>query len=63
MIDSGTDFAHPDLANIAWTNELEICGDGIDNDGNGYVDDCHGYNHADDNGDMLGSNHSLRKTV
>ncbi|KAH8078787.1 serine-type endopeptidase [Aureococcus anophagefferens] len=40
-----------------WRNEGEICGDGVDNDGNGYVDDCHGYNHADDTGTDLLGNH------
>lgn len=36
-----------------WDNPGETCGDGIDNDGNGYVDDCHGYNHADNTGTDL----------
>ncbi|KAH8090093.1 serine-type endopeptidase [Aureococcus anophagefferens] len=35
----------------------EICGNGIDDDNNGYVDDCHGYNHADDTGTDLLGNH------
>eukprot|EP00918_Siedleckia_nematoides_P027129 GHVU01058432.1.p1 GENE.GHVU01058432.1~~GHVU01058432.1.p1 ORF type:complete len:350 (-),score=28.14 GHVU01058432.1:159-1208(-) len=34
---------HTDLIGRIWTNPDEVCGDGIDNDGNGYVDDCHGY--------------------
>lgn len=53
VIDSGADYNHPDLrANIA-TNAGEIPGDGIDNDGNGVVDDYFGYNAIDDNGDPL----------
>ena len=53
VIDSGADYNHPDLrANIA-TNPGEIPGDGIDNDGNGVVDDYFGYNAIDDNGDPL----------
>lgn len=43
VIDSGCDLDHPDLRDKLWVNPGEICGDGIDNDGNGYVDDCHGW--------------------
>lgn len=54
VLDSGLNFSHPDLAGIAWTNPGEITGDGIDNDGNGRVDDVTGWdfvnsdNHGDD---------------
>ena len=44
VLDSGVDFDHPDLKPNAWTNEAEIPGNGRDDDGNGYVDDIHGYN-------------------
>ena len=53
VLDSGIDMAHPDLQMNIWRNVDEICGNGLDDDGNGYVDDCHGYNHADDRGDDL----------
>ena len=43
VIDTGVDYTHPDLIDNIWTNPGEIAGDGIDNDGNGYVDDVHGY--------------------
>ena len=43
VIDSGIDLHHPDLAPNLWTNPGEIAGDGLDNDGNGKVDDVHGY--------------------
>ena len=43
VIDTGIDVNHPDLVGNLWVNEGEIWGDGIDNDGNGYVDDYHGY--------------------
>ncbi|MEB3881890.1 S8 family serine peptidase, partial [Lyngbya sp. CCY1209] len=46
VIDTGVDYNHPDLANNMWTNPGETPGDGIDNDGNGYVDDVHGYDFA-----------------
>ena len=55
VIDSGLDLAHEDLQNNIWQNPGEICGNGVDDDNNGYVDDCHGYNHADGTGtDLLG---------
>jgi subtilisin family serine protease/subtilisin-like proprotein convertase family protein len=42
VIDDGVQAAHPDL-NV-WINPGEISGDGIDNDGNGWVDDINGWN-------------------
>lgn len=44
IIDTGIDITHPDLEHAIWTNQGEIPGDGIDNDGNGYIDDVHGWN-------------------
>ena len=44
VIDSGIDTTHEDLKPILWTNSKEIPGNGIDDDGNGYVDDIHGWN-------------------
>jgi subtilisin family serine protease len=44
VIDSGVDITHPDLDANTWMNLDEIAGDGIDNDGNGYVDDLFGWN-------------------
>ncbi|MFS8639297.1 MAG: S8 family serine peptidase [Symbiobacteriaceae bacterium] len=44
VIDTGVDLRHPDLAGAAWVNEAEAKGRaGVDDDGNGYVDDVHGY--------------------
>ena len=48
VLDEGVKNTHPDLAANMWVNEAEIDGDGIDNDGDGYVDDVHGYNFVDD---------------
>jgi len=42
VIDTGVDYTHPDLAANLWTNSLEIAANGIDDDGNGFVDDIHG---------------------
>ena len=41
-IDTGIDYTHPDLAPNMWRNPLEIPGNGIDDDGDGYVDDVYG---------------------
>ena len=50
VIDSGIDLTHPDLAANLWVNPGEIPGDGIDNDGNGFVDDVHGWDFVDHDG-------------
>jgi subtilisin family serine protease len=44
VIDGGVDTAHADLRANLWTNPKEIAGNGRDDDGNGYVDDVHGWN-------------------
>ncbi len=56
VIDTGVDHSHPDLADNAWVNPGEIAGDGIDNDGNGYIDDVHGINAITDVGDPMDDN-------
>lgn len=43
VVDTGIDIEHPDLAANVWRNEGEIPGNGIDDDGNGYVDDVYGW--------------------
>lgn len=43
VIDTGIDYRHPDLADNIWINENEIPDNGIDDDGNGYVDDIYGW--------------------
>jgi len=44
VLDGGIDYEHEDLKDIMWRNEGEIPGNGIDDDGNGYVDDVRGWN-------------------
>jgi serine protease len=53
VIDTGIDYNHPDLAANMWVNPGEIPGDGIDNDGNGVIDDVHGYNAFADSGNPM----------
>lgn len=48
VIDEGIDFNHPDLASNIWTNPFDPV-DGLDNDGNGYVDDVHGWDFFQNN--------------
>lgn len=51
VIDTGVDTAHPDLAAAIWTNPYDAP-DGQDNDGNGLVDDVHGWNFVSRNADL-----------
>lgn len=51
VIDTGVDYNHPDIAANMWTNPGEINGNGIDDDGNGYVDDYYGYDFENNDGD------------
>src|SRR5215831_3576353 len=52
VVDTGIDLDHPDLAGNIYTNPGEIAGNGIDDDHNGYVDDVHGFNVVEHNGDV-----------
>lgn len=52
VVDTGIDTDHPDLVQNLWTNAGEVAGDGIDNDGNGYVDDVHGWNFYRENNNI-----------
>ena len=56
VIDTGVDYNHPDLAQNIWTNPKEIPGNGIDDDGNGYIDDVHGWNFLDKTADPMDDN-------
>ena len=48
VLDRGVKYNHPDLIDNMWVNKGEIPGNGIDDDGNGYIDDVYGYNFRDD---------------
>lgn len=53
VIDGGISQQHEDLVDNLWTNTAEIPGNNIDDDGNGVVDDVHGYNTCRDNGEIF----------
>ena len=55
VIDTGIDYNHPDLAANVWTNRGEMGSNGTDDDGNGYVDDVHGYDFADGVSEVMDS--------
>lgn len=47
IIDSGIDYRHDDLAAKTWVNPNEVPNNGLDDEGNGYVDDVHGWDFTD----------------
>ena len=51
IIDTGVDWDHPDLDDNIWTNWDEIPGNGVDDDGNGYIDDIRGWDFVNDDND------------
>ncbi len=50
-IDTGLDMTHPDIAANVYTNPGEVPGNGVDDDGNGFVDDVHGWDFAHNDND------------
>ena len=56
VIDSGVQYNHPDLINNMWVNPGEIAGNGVDDDGNGYIDDVYGINAITNSGDPMDDN-------
>ena len=58
VCDGGVMANHPDLADNMWVNEAEMSGTaGVDDDGNGYIDDIHGYNFVTDSGNVTADDH------
>lgn len=57
IIDQGVQYDHPDLAANMWVNSGEIPGNGIDDDGNGYIDDVYGYNFYQGTANISGGDH------
>ncbi|HUD72877.1 MAG TPA: S8 family serine peptidase [Dongiaceae bacterium] len=56
VIDTGLDATHPDLAANLYTNPGEIADNGVDDDGNGFVDDVHGWDFANEDNDPFDDN-------
>ena len=56
VLDTGVKLNHPDLVQNIWSKPGEIPNDGIDNDGNGYVDDYHGWDFYNDDNDPTDDN-------
>ncbi len=52
VVDSGLDMTHPDGPRYVWTNPGETPDNGVDDDGNGFVDDVHGWNFVDESPDL-----------
>lgn len=55
VIDTGVGYDHPDLRNNIWSNTDEIAGNGIDDDGNGFVDDVRGWDFVSNDNNPLDS--------
>jgi subtilisin family serine protease len=54
--DSGIEYTHPDLAANVFRNEIDCDADGVDDDQNGFVDDCFGIDASNDDSDPLDDN-------
>ena len=59
VVDDAVEINHLDLANVTWSNNLEIPNNGIDDDNNGYVDDYNGYDVADNDNNPSPPNTNL----
>lgn len=53
VLDTGVDYTHPELSPNLWVNAAEVPSNGMDDDGNGYVDDYLGYDFAYDDADPM----------
>ena len=56
VLDEGVQYTHPDLAANMWTNQSEVLGSDVDNDGNGYSGDVHGFNFVTNTGNITWNN-------
>jgi hypothetical protein len=56
VLDTGIDYNHPDLSANMWRNTADCNSDGVDDDDNGHVDDCHGIDTANNDSDPMDDN-------
>jgi len=56
VIDTGIDYRHPDLKENMWSNPGEIPGNGLDDDGNGFIDDVYGWDFCNGDADPMDDN-------
>ncbi|MGD1320099.1 S8 family serine peptidase [Chryseobacterium sp. 2R14A] len=64
VLDSGVQVDHPGLVKNMWSNPNEVPGNGKDDDGNGYIDDVHGWNFiGGKNGDIDIDNMEVTRVV
>ncbi len=56
VVDTGVDYNHADLSNNIWSNTREIPGNGIDDDGNGFIDDVRGWDFANNDNNPMDDN-------
>lgn len=64
VLDSGVQVDHPGLVKNIWSNPNEVPGNGKDDDGNGYIDDVHGWNFiGGKNGDIDVDNMEVTRVV
>jgi subtilisin family serine protease len=59
IIDDGISLSHPDLKPNLWRNKNEIAGNGLDDDGNGYIDDVRGWNIQNSNDNVGVGSHGV----
>lgn len=60
IIDTGIKLDHPDLAGQIWTNPYEIPGNGKDDDGNGYIDDIHGWDFVNNDNTIYDGDNTVK---
>ncbi|GIW41469.1 MAG: hypothetical protein KatS3mg076_2046 [Candidatus Binatia bacterium] len=56
VLDTGVDYTHPDIAANIWVNPGEVPDNGLDDDGNGFVDDVRGWDFVNDDADPMDDN-------
>jgi serine protease len=59
IVDDGTNYEHEDLAANIWFNSKEIPGNNIDDDGNGFIDDVHGWNFQNNDSNVNEGGHGV----